>query len=509
MKVTRRSVLGAGMMGAAGAAFGMPAIKASSSQRGRRAKNIIFMVADGMADQVPAMASQLQMLMDGRPGYWETLMGQDYAVNGLQDTGSLNSIVTDSSAAASTWGSGRRIWNGQVNMFPDGTKLRTLTQILSENKVRCGLVTTTRITHATPSGFSVNCIQRDLEAQIAEMHLESGVDVLMGGGDSMFSASRRSDKKDLYADFEKAGFKVAKDKTALEAWDGRGKFLGIFSSSHLPYTVDRRNNAELDAKVPTLAAMTKKAIAALKDSPNGFLLQVEGGKVDHGGHANDFAAMIYDQIEFEEAVKAAVDFALEDGDTLVIITADHATGGPSLNGAGHEYFDSTAGLLTAANMTASYDVLARDFPNATTPASMQDLIKAKLGIGLTTAQAQGIIDARAGKSQFPLDSFRGGFSSNLAAILGNHSKVQWTSGNHTSEWVLVTAVGPGSEACHGVHKNTSFFDLILAQKGLKHENPTMDFETAKRHYDKLKEKADSEMVAYYSAPDDLGMDHGA
>lgn len=508
MKVSRRSVLGTGVLGfgTLSSLLSAKPVPASSGQA-RQPKNIIFMVADGMADQVPAMASEYLMLTEGRPSTWQTLMGQEHAVNGLQDTASLNSIVTDSSAASSTWGCGRRIWNGMVNMYPDGTKLKTLVQIMSENGVRCGLVTTTRITHATPAGFAVNNLQRDDEAGIAADYLSSGVEVLMGGGHNNFSAEKRRDKRNLYADYNAAGFHICREKLTMEEWDGKGKFLGIFADSHLPYTVDRKNDPELDKKVPTLAQMTKKAINALKGSSNGFLLQVEGGKVDHGAHANDFAAMMFDQLEFEEAVQAAVEFALADGETLVVITADHATGGPSLNGAGNEYSDSTAGLLSLQNMKGSYEKLNAKASGAKSAADYQDVVLEVLGLKLSTEEAEGLLAAKSGKSPFGLDMFKRGMSDVMGTIFGNHSKVKWTSGNHTSEWVLVTAVGPQAEWFHGVHRNHTFFDKILATKGLKHDNPTMDFATAKPLYEEMQRKLKESQSLIAGGLD--GFNHGA
>jgi alkaline phosphatase len=490
MKVSRRSVLGSGVLGLGALPTLLSAKPAGVPQltKEKPPKNIIFMVADGMADQVPAMATQFRMLTEGKPSTWQELMGQDYAVNGLQDTASLNSLVTDSAAASTSWGSGRRIWNGMLNMYPDGTKLKTLVQIMSENKVRCGLVTTTRITHATPAGFAVNNLVRDNEDEIAADYMRSGVEVLMGGGNAFFSPDKRKDKRNLYAEYATAGFHVVRDKTAMDAWDGQGKFLGIYADQHIPYTIDRRNDPALDAVVPTLAAMTKKAIEALKGSSNGFLLQVEGGKVDHGGHANDLAGMLYDQMEFEDAVRVAVEFALADGETLVVITADHATGGPSLNGAGDEYSDSTAGLLTVQNMKCSYEVLSAHAKDAKTAADFQDLVLENLGLKLTTEEADAIVATKAGKSPFALNPFQRGLTSVMGVVFGNYSKVQWTSGNHTSEWVLVTAVGPQSSWFHGVHRNQTFFDMMLATKGLQHENPTMDLATAKPLYEEMQKR---------------------
>jgi alkaline phosphatase len=491
MSFSRRTLLGASVAGLGASAFGVT----TPQRRGRRPKNIIFCVADGMATSTVTMADHFLQLRDGKRSYLSTLMDRPEVVRGWQDTRSLNSVVTDSSAAASTWGCGRRIWNGQVNVFPDGTELRTLTSLMVEAGVKCGLVTTTTITHATPSGFALNCPDRGMEALLAEKYLKSGVDVLMGGGDNVFNPKTRKDGRDLYADFAKAGYTVVKTRDELMANKAK-KVLGIFTPSHLPFTVDRDNSPELQRTTPSLAELVRSATERLKGSPKGFLLQVEGGKVDHGAHANDLAAMMYDQIAFEEAVKAAIEFAEKDGETLVIVTADHATGGPALNGAGSSYGDSTPGLLTLANMKSSYDPIFSALGKTPSAKEVQDVIEAKLGIKLAAAEGEGIASAIKGQSPFPLASFMSGRNGSVATILGNHSKVTWTSGNHTSDHVMVIAFGPGSEQIKGVTPNTTFFDLMTQFKGIKWSNPTMTFEEAKRH--RASAVLDPEWIAYYS-----------
>lgn len=499
-RISRRNLLG---LGVTGLSAGMISPVLGSVQRAKKPKSIIFCVADGMAASVPTMVDHLSEMRDGKPSYWRWLMNQDFVVNGLQDCRSLNSLVTDSSAAASAWGSGRHIWNGMVNMYPDGTKLRTLVQIMKEAKMRTGLVTTATVTHATPAGFAVNCIQRDLEGLIAEEYLKTGVDVLMGGGDKFFNPGKRKDAKDLYKEFATAGYTVCKDRDSVLSAKS-GKILGVFSNGHVPYTVDRDNNPELQKSTPTLAEMAKVAIANLNTGSGGFLLQIEGARVDHGGHANDLAAMIFDQMAFEEAVKVAVDFAQKDGETLVIVTADHATGGVALNGAGDEYIDSTAGLKTVLDMKASYDVILGELGANADAKMVQDVVEKRLAIKLTTEEAQAVVDGA--KSPFQLSEFKKAKNAVLAMVLQNHTKVGFTSNNHTSEYVLVSAVGPGKEMCAGVVQNTSFFEMMLASRDLKVNNPTMSFEDAAKHYEKMK-KTDGELFALYADPED-DAEHG-
>lgn len=501
--LSRRDLLALGGVGLGTAALGLPAFGFKNLGKPKLAKNIIFLVSDGMPMSVPTMVDQYRQLMEGKESYWMWLTGQPYVVNALQSTRSLNSVVTDSSAAASTWGSGRRIWNGQINVYPDGTKLRTLYNILQEQGMKTGLVTTTTMTHATPSGFVIVSDSRDDEAAIALQHLSRGVDVLMGGGNRFFAADKRKDKKDLYQAFRAKGYEVVRDRASMKAATGK-KILGIFSESHLPYTIDRKNNSKLATTVPTLAQMTHKAIQTLRGSSNGFILQVEGGRVDHGGHANDLPASFFDQIDFEEAIKVAVDFARNDGETLVIITADHACGGTALNGAGDEYIDSTDGLKSLQKMKSSWSNLLAEIRLDPKPDRTRDLVRAKAGLTLKNDELQAILDAIAGKSPLKAVGFYSSASATFGSILGNHTKVTFTSGNHTSDHVLVSALGPGSERIAGLVDNTSLFDIMLAARGLKHSNPPqMSFAEAYKHY-YAKHKAAAEILDDSQASANLG-----
>jgi alkaline phosphatase len=505
MDLSRRSLLTAGITSAL-ALGASPKSNAASLTKlldklPQKPKNIIFCVSDGMSDQIIAMADQYQQTVYGRNSYYHELLKQEGVNFAVQETRSLNSIVTDSSAAASTWGCGRRIWNGMVNCYPDKTMLHTLTEIMTDAGVRAGLVTTTTITHATPSGFSVSNLKRDDEAGLALKHLTSNVDILMGGGNRYFAPDKRADKRDLYAEFAAKGYKVVRTRNEVLNLKAK-RILGIFSDSHTPYTVDRNQNPELQASTPTLAEMAKVAIENLKDSPKGFILQIEGGRVDHGAHGNDLAAALFDQIAFEEAVKVAIDFAAQDGETLVIITADHATGGPSLNGDGQEYIDSTYGLLQVQRMTCSYDGIwkaAADKKAASYMAALEE----KYSIKIKQSEAEAIEAAAAGKSPLSVAKFSRSVGATLAQILGNYTRVTWTSGNHTSEHVWLTSFGPGSELIRGVVPNWTLHAFMLELKDLKDINPPqMNFAEAKKAYEKLRAEANVDFQQILAENDD-------
>lgn len=486
MGLTRRELLGIGAasaIGLSGAGFAMgQTIPTPTFNFRRRPRNVIFMVVDGMAISVPTMVDHMRLIRDGRRSPWMTKVNDPGFRWGWMDTRSLSSVVTDSAAASCAWASGRNLWNGALNMYPDGTELTPICRIMSNAGVRCGLVTTTTITHATPAGFAVNSPTRDAQPLIAEMYLNAGVDVLLGGGDRFFNPDFRRDAtvRDLYAEYERQGWRVVKDRDSMRAVSGQGKLLGIFSESHIPYYVDRLNNPELAAKTPTLAEMSMKAIDVLKGGRNGFFMQIEGGRVDHAGHGNDPAGLFYDQVEFEDAFEAVMNFAREDRETLVIVTSDHACGGPALNGMGSGYEASNRGMEVLANMKASYETLLPAMGSSPTPAHVQDVVKTMLGVELTTDEATAVADARRGQGPFQVSPFYRSMSATLGVVLGNHCALTWTSGNHTSDHVITTAFGPGADQMPAMIQNTSFFDMMLAAKGLRWENPRMTYEEAAR-----------------------------
>lgn len=469
-------------MGAAGLAV-LPSISlaAPSGAKKRKPRNIIYCVSDGMPMSILTMANTFHQMKHGRLSPWATLLDDPEAAVGCQRTSSLSSLVTDSAAASSSWGSGVHIWNGALNTLPDGTKLKSLFQLLQPKGVLTGLVTTATITHATPAGFSINSLKRDDEAGIAERYLELQPHILMGGGLRFFDRASRKDKRDLPAEFVKAGYSFLQNRRDLLNYKG-GKALGLFSSSHMPYTVDVDNTPGMAVSTPTLADMSRAAIHELKKGSNGFLLQIEGAKIDHGNHGNDIAAAIFDQLAFEDAVQVALDFAREDGNTLVVITADHGTGGPSLNGIGNEYGDSTKGLELVFGMKSSYGPMWDAIGSKPTAGALQGGIEAKLGVKLKTEEAEWLSKMIGGAEPGPI--FSGDKGAALAQLMKRQTGIGWTSQNHVSDHVMVTAFGPGSEDYAGYTENITHFGKILSAWDVKHTNPTMTFEDAKKIMDK-------------------------
>jgi alkaline phosphatase len=294
-----------------------------------------------------------------RPLTWMKLVQQPDTRHALMNTRSLNSMVTDSAAASSAWGSGSRVVNGAINVLPDGKLLTPLCALFGEAGWATGMVTTAEITHATPAGFAVAVKARGDSQAIAVQYLTRKVDVLLGGGRPFFSPRSRKDKRDLRADFAAAGYTVVLDRDSLLKAPLDTKILGTFAEGHLPYTIDHRSDAKLKASTPTLVEMTRAALARLERHER-FILQVEGARIDHAAHNSDAAAAINDQLALDEAIDACIEFQRKHPDTLVVITTDHANSNLGLNGMGGGYRTSSQRFATIKDVRMSFpEILKR------------------------------------------------------------------------------------------------------------------------------------------------------
>ncbi len=425
----------------------------------QKAKNIIFLVSDGMSTGTLHMANLYCERTLGRSSHWIQLYKDRKASRGLMDTQSANSIVTDSAAGSSAFGGGFKVNNGSLNIHPDGRENMPIWQKFKKAGKKAGIVTSVTATHATPAGFCVTSKSRNAEPEIAEKYLELGIDVVMGGGDEHFNAEHRKDKKDLYAAYAAKGYEVAKSRDELQRISGKKPLLGIFSGGAIPYAIDRQNDPELKKTTPSLAEMAKSTIEVLSKHQNGFVLQIEGGKVDWAAHANDIAGLIYDQLAFDEAIKVAIDFAEKDKNTLVIMTTDHGNANPGTisGGKASEGFDSIR------NYKKTNEWLLNQITKDTTASQIKDLIHATNGFAPTDEEIKSI------KSYYD-DIVRGedGLYNYKKVPFKLYSEIQkkynyigWISMSHSSDHVEVAAYGPGSELLQPYCMNTDLHYLML------------------------------------------------
>jgi alkaline phosphatase len=421
----------------------------------KKAKNIIFMVSDGMSNGTLTMADHFLQRKEGRGSHWLDLYRQGKAKRGMMDMSSANSMVTDSAAASSSWGGGVRVQNGKLNTGPKGEKIMPIWQKFQKAGKKTGCVTTVPITHATPAGFCVNSDARSDQEGIALQYLGLRFDVMMGGGAKYFT--ERKDQQNLLDKFTSAGYQVATSVGQMNQFGPSSPALGVFDKDGLPYSLDRDHQPELQIQVPTLADMTAKAISLMKEHPNGFCLQVEGGKVDWAAHQNDAPALIYDQLAFDEAVKVALDFAEKDGDTLVIITTDHGNANPGLfYGA-----KADAGFDSLFTVKHTNEWILRQIGKDDNSARIQEIIMQAQGYTLTEQQLAFLTNVYAITSEKDLkNEYKLPFKE-LALFLGEQTHVSFGSMDHSADYTELTMIGPGSEKMPTFVRNTDLHYFML------------------------------------------------
>lgn len=427
-------------------------------------RNIIFMVSDGMSNGTLTMASLLRQRKEGRQSHWLQLYESGRATRALMSTASASSLITDSAAGSSAWGSGIRVPNGSLNVGADGTHYTPILQKFRNAGKATGCVTTVPITHATPAGFCISNSHRGDMAEIAQQYLPLQFDIMLGGGREYFLASQRKDKQDLLQQYKTNGYTVVDNRDALLQLPTTPAtpVLGVFRENGLPYALDREQDATLRQQIPTLAEMTSQAIRRLSQNPKGFMLQVEGGKVDWAAHANDAAALLYDQLAFDDAIKVALDFAEADKNTLVIITTDHGNANPGL------YYSDKAdsNFDKLHHMRHTNDWILNGIHRNTTPAALIERIEHAQGLVITPAEASLLLSHYAHLDGDGLYNPRKLPFKELAAIQSTYTSISWGGMDHTADYVELAMTGPGSTALPSFVKNADLHQFILQAAGI-------------------------------------------
>jgi alkaline phosphatase len=454
------------------------AAEPGDARPGQLPTKIIHLVADGMSMGMLTMADHLSQLTRQKGLTWLKLYNHTGTVPAMMNVRSLNSLVTDSSASSCAWSTGSRIVNGTVNILPDGRVLKTLYELFGQAGWKRALVTTTEITHATPAGFAASGLRREAAETIAVQYLERKVDILLGGGNKFLDPARRADKRDLLNEYQTAGYTVMRKASDLAAAPKDKPWLGVFSDSHIPYWVDQIHDEATRASVPTLAAMTRRALEKLGRESR-FILQVEGGRVDHAAHICDAAAALHEQIGFDEAIDVCLEFQAKHPDTLLVITTDHGTGNPGLNGTGKDYSASGPLFKNVLQVKASFGAIVKrlggvDYPLAlkTPPAPEQfaEVLKELTGYEAGKDKMKQFYPFIEGKGQSVYGTMNT-FGIQFGQLMANHLGIGWTGSSHTADYVPLLALGPGADRFRGFIQNTDVFRHYMAFGKIDFRNP--------------------------------------
>ena len=309
--------------------------KAQNSQNTSTAspKNVIFLIGDGMGlTQVST-----SFFYNDKPSNFER-----FPITGLIKTSSSSDKITDSAAGATAFSSGVSTYNGAIGVDPNEQPVPTLVELLSEEGLRTGLVATSSITHATPASFFAHTKSRSTQDEIGAQLVTSEVDFFAGGGTDFFV--KRADQTNYYDSLTQYGFVM--DTTQLDTaqqLSSDKKYGYLLAPDGMPRMLDGRGDF--------LPQATQMAIDYLSQSGDNFFLMVEGSQIDWGGHANDAEYIVTEVLDFDKTLGVALDFAEKEGNTLVVVTADHETGGFALASSGKK--DGTGADYNELNGTFS------------------------------------------------------------------------------------------------------------------------------------------------------------
>lgn len=285
------------------------ATKKSSKQT---VKNIIFLIGDGMGtSQVYA-----GLMANKGESYLKTM-----PVSGFSKTNSSDDLITDSAAGATAFTIGEKTYNGAIGLDKNEVPKKTILEMAEEKGLGTGLVSTCAITHATPAAFIAHQQNRYMQEEIAADFLKTDIDIFIGGGRKYFN--QRKDERNLLDELEAKGYDVITTMDSLQFAKG-DKIAALIEEDHPTPVVQGREDM--------LPKAANFAIKNLKKNKSGFFLMVEGSQIDWGGHDNNVPYIVTEMLDFDKTLGEVLKFAAKDGETLVVVTADHETGGFSVNG---------------------------------------------------------------------------------------------------------------------------------------------------------------------------------
>ncbi|MFP4372078.1 MAG: alkaline phosphatase [Halanaerobium sp.] len=417
-------------------------------------KNVILLVGDGLG------MGQIDLTRTMAEDKDHELELMKLPETGIMMTSSTEG-VTDSAAAGTAMSTGHKVYNGAIAMNENGAELDSALDFAQVRKKATGVISTNTVTDATPASFIASVKDRGMGGEIAKQAINNDVDVMLGGGREDFTEEEAGE--DLIAKAKENDYQYVSDKDQLkrvQAMDG--KILGLFNDSYMNYINDRD---DVDSNEPSMEAMTKKALEVLSEDEDGFFLMAEGARIDHASHAADIPGVVAETLDFDASVKAAMDFAEENEDTLVIVTADHETLGFSVT----EPINKEA--LMDIDVSPEYmaaQLTAKENGNGYTVDSVKSVFKEYADISLTDEEVaefnQNVVDEDGDLKYTYLVGWEIGSviaEEYQAGVLNREVRANSSTGGHTLNSVPIFAYGEGAEAFNGMMQNTEFADLLF------------------------------------------------
>ena len=419
-------------------------VVAYANERGK-AKNVIMLIADGMSTEAITLARHTK---------GDSLAMDEISV-GSVITSWANGPITDSAPGGTVYAAGEKTNNKYIGTSVNDTPMASILEGAESVGKATGIVATSEITHATPGDFTAHTNNRKYYNQILQQQINQDMEVVLGGGfnkPSGFSSEVSTDEFESYYEeqvnnIKEEGFDFITTKDQLTSYDG-DKLWGSFADADLKYDFDRQSDN--DNVQPSLAEMTNKAIEVLNKDEDGFFLMVEGSKVDWAAHANNTVGIVSDILAFDEAVKAAIEFAKTDGNTVVVVTTDHGNSGITIGSSYYNEniesydkatYENTTDLLKNATITEErFNEIASGKSND----EIKAIAKKYYGIDLNDEELA-IVKGEQGE----------GRQVGIREVIARRVGIGYTTGGHTGEQIYLGVYAPSDiELLEGVVDNT-------------------------------------------------------
>ena len=441
-------------------------------------KYVFYFIGDGMGSNQVLGAEMYRSALQGEPlGRVKTLMST-FPYAGLASTHSASNGITDSAAAGTCLATGHKTKNGMLGQDADTARLTSIAEELKAQNWGVGIMTTVAIDHATPGAFYAHVPKRSKYYRIGEQLAESNFD-FFGGAGFHYPQGKNDDKKvNLYRNAEKAGYRIARGvEEAIEITRSRDQEINKLilvqkddsatnHGSNLPYAIDRK---EGDL---TLAQIVSTAIPFLEARHERFFMMVEGGMIDYACHGNDAATAFGEVWDMNEAMQVAYDFYLAHPDeTLIVVTADHETGGLALGNSDYtlhldmlQYQHCSAWVLS--------DLFTQLFDSKKKPSweEVQAIYREQLGFwdkveisAEEEAKLKGLYkDACKGKTKDTKTMYKtiNKLGDEGIAMLNEKAHIGWTTHAHSAHSVPIFAIGVNANLFSGWHDNSEIVPLI-------------------------------------------------
>lgn len=286
------------------------AVEKLQAPKGKKVKNVILMIGDGMS---------LMHVYTAWAANRGKLWLENAQATGLSKTWAVKKLVTDSGSGGTSLATGVKTVYHAVGVDPDGKPLTSLVDVAKELGKDAGMAVTCRLWDATPCDFCCHNIDRDKEEELVGDYPTSGVDFVFGGGAQKFT--NRKDGRDIFKELQKKGYHVSRTLDDFFAYDKNSRIFAV------PYDKD---TPLPDERGDLLARASMKGISLMNQNKNGFFMMIEGSQLDDYGHFNQLDLLMKETLDFDQTVGEVMKWAAKDGETLVVVTADHETGGLTL-----------------------------------------------------------------------------------------------------------------------------------------------------------------------------------